>query len=139
LDSKTDHSVRIQALKELHSLSKTYPLLVKDIPFVTNISKYYDKDILYSNYGSSPYSNDNNQKIGDEINFNKTRESDNQFDFTDIKYIHITDTIHTSNRSESYEDEFMKSVQKQSNYNTANNTISQGHLECIRKLKEIED
>src|SRR5690348_4979715 len=39
LDLKTDHNTRIQALKELHSLSKTYTLLIKDIPFVTNISK----------------------------------------------------------------------------------------------------
>src|SRR6476469_3419328 len=50
IDSKTDHSIRIQALKELHSLSKTYTLLIKDIPFVTNISKCYDREVLDSNY-----------------------------------------------------------------------------------------
>jgi hypothetical protein len=46
IDSKTDHSTRIQALKELHSLSKTYALLIKDISFVTNISKYMIKIFL---------------------------------------------------------------------------------------------
>lgn len=45
IDSKTDYYTRIQALKELYSLSKTYTLLIKDIPFVTNISKYYDEPI----------------------------------------------------------------------------------------------
>jgi hypothetical protein len=74
IDSKTDQSVRIQALKELHNLSKTYTLLIKDIPFVTNISKCYDKDILKSNYNSSPYLNNNHQKLHDEINFSKTME-----------------------------------------------------------------
>ena len=56
MDSKVDHSVKVQALKELHSLSKTYTLLIKDIPFVTNISKYYDKDVLNSNYNDLSYS-----------------------------------------------------------------------------------
>ena len=66
IDSKTDNSTRIQALKELHSLSKTYTLLIKDIPFVTNISKDYDKVIINSNYGDlshpkTTYSNYDNQ------------------------------------------------------------------------------
>jgi len=39
MDAKTDSSTKIQAIKELHNLSKTYTLLIKDIPFVTNISK----------------------------------------------------------------------------------------------------
>ena len=93
MDSKTDHSTRIQALKELHSLSKTYTLLIKDIPFVTNISKCYDKDILDSNYTGSPYLNNNHQKLHNGINSIKTRESYNQFDFADMKDSHITDTI----------------------------------------------
>ena len=36
MDIKVDHSVKVQAMKELHSLSKTYTLLLKDLPFVTN-------------------------------------------------------------------------------------------------------
>jgi hypothetical protein len=68
IDSKTERYTRIQAFKELHNLSKTYPLLVKDLPFVTNLSKYYDKDIINSNYNNSLqstriYSNNNNQVI----------------------------------------------------------------------------
>ncbi len=68
MDTKPDQSNKIQALRELHSLSKTYTLLIKDIPFVTNISKYYDKEILDSNYNDIKYSkiaysNNNNQTL----------------------------------------------------------------------------
>jgi len=137
LDSKTDHSTRIQALKELHSLSKTYTLLIKDIPFVTNISKDYDKDIINSNYNGLPYLNKNQQKLHNGINSNKTRESYNQFDFTDIKDSHITDTINSLNRL-SNQDEFSKSLQAQSNYDI-DNTSSQEHLESISKLQKMKE
>jgi hypothetical protein len=46
MDSKTTQETKIQALKELHGLSKTYTLLIKDLPFVINLSKYYDRDIM---------------------------------------------------------------------------------------------
>jgi len=112
-DSKTDHSVRIQALKELHSLSKTYTLLIKDIPFVTNISKYYDKDILDSNYNGLSYSKgtypnnysknhiyDNN--MFDKKNSNRIGDQDNQFYFDDLKDSHITNTISSLNEFETH-------------------------------------
>src|SRR6185503_15928841 len=93
LDSKTDHSTRIQALKELHSLSKTYTLLIKDIPFVTNISNDYDKDIINSNYGDlshpkATYSNYDNQV--NERNSNIITNLDNESDFNCLKKSHIT-------------------------------------------------
>ena len=46
MDPNTTKETKILATKELHSLCKTYTLLIKDIPFITNISKYYDQDIL---------------------------------------------------------------------------------------------
>jgi hypothetical protein len=115
IDSKTDNTVRIQALKELHSLSKTYTLLIKDIPFVTNISKDYDKDIINSNYTGSQYLNNNHQKLHNGINSIKTRESYNQFDFADMKDSHITDTINSLNGL-SNQDELSKALLAQSNY-----------------------
>jgi hypothetical protein len=124
IDSKTDHHTRIQALKELHSLSKTYTLLIKDIPFVTNISKCYDKDILNSNYNGLPYLNNNHQKFHNGINSNKTRESFNQFDFTDIKDSHITDTINSLNGL-SNQDKLSKALQSQSNYDISNKPFSE--------------
>jgi len=71
LDSKTDHATRIQALKEMHSLSKTYTLLIRDVPFITNISKRYDKDILNSNYNNLSnyriYSSKPNQTLDNNL------------------------------------------------------------------------
>ena len=61
---------------------------------------------------------------------------DNHSDFTDIKDSHNTDTIDSSNGFENLEEEFMKAIQAQLNYN-ADNSNSQEHLECIRKL-EVE-
>ena len=145
LDSKTDHNI-IQALKELHSLSKTYTLLIKDIPFVTNISKCYDKDILNSNYnglshskGAYPNNNDdkysqpladvviNDNKAVDKINTSKIKGTDNQFYFDEIKDSHITDTINSLNGFEIRQDKLSKALVAQLNYDI-NNTSSQEHL-----------
>ena len=52
MDSKAEMYSRIQATKELHSLSKTSVLLLRDLPFVANLSKFYDEDILNSNYNN---------------------------------------------------------------------------------------
>jgi hypothetical protein len=117
-DSKTDHPSRIQALKELHSLSKTYTLLIKDIPFVTNISKDYDKDIINSNYTDSLYLNNNHLKLHNGINSIKTRESHNQFDFAGMDDSHITDTINSSNTYENRGERLDKAILQQSKYNT---------------------
>jgi hypothetical protein len=93
MDSKTKHYTRIQAFKELHNLSKTYTLLIKDLPFVTNISKYYDKDILNSNYDNSLqskkiFANNNNQTLNNNLinekNLSRPENSDNQFNFNGI-------------------------------------------------------
>ena len=53
MDSKVDMNNRIQATKELHSLSKTYALLIKDLPFVNNLSKFYDESMINSNYNNT--------------------------------------------------------------------------------------
>ena len=68
MDSKAEIHVRVQASKELHSLSKTSVLFIRDLPFVTNLSKFYDEDTLNSIYDNSlqsknEYYNRNNQDI----------------------------------------------------------------------------
>ena len=56
MDTKAEVHDRVQASKELHSLSKTSVLLLRDLPFVANLSKLYDENILDSNY-EYPYGN----------------------------------------------------------------------------------
>jgi hypothetical protein len=129
--------VRIQALKELHSLSKTYTLLIKDIPFVTNISKDYDKEVLDTNYNDITYKkgtypnnvNKNNQTLVDnktiiKINSSRIVDPGNQFYFDDLKDSHITDTINSLNGL-SNQDKLSKALQGQLNYDTGNNTRSE--------------
>jgi hypothetical protein len=140
MDSKTDHSTRIQALKELHSLSKTYTLLIKDIPFVTNISKDYDKDILDLNYKDLSYSKKtypNNNHQTNKRNFNTIIDQSNKLNFADIKDSHITDTINSSNSYRYREEKFEKAILGQSKYN-ADTPISQEQMDCIKRLEEIE-
>jgi hypothetical protein len=129
IDPKTDSSIRIQCLKELHNLSKTYTLLIKDIPFVTNISKDYDKDIINSNYGDlsypkATYSNYDNQV--NEKNSNTITDLGNESDFNCLKNSHITYTINSLNGL-SNQDKLSKALQAQSNCDI-DNTSSQEHL-----------
>lgn len=39
---QTNRDEKISAVKELHNLVKTKVLLIRDLPFITNLSKYYD-------------------------------------------------------------------------------------------------
>jgi hypothetical protein len=129
IDTETDKSTKIQALKELHSLSKTYTLLIKDIPFVTNISKHYNKDILNSNYFNQGFYD--NQIDGP--NHKKNDLTKDQFDFAGMEDSHITDNINSLDKYENREEKFEKAFLQQSKYNV-DTPISKEHLECIRKL-----
>ena len=94
MDSKAEHYSRIQATKELHSLSKTSVLLLRDLPFVANLSKFYDEDMLNSNsdhilQSKNEYSNRNNQEIVKDTLYtkysNKPENLDTPFELKDIK------------------------------------------------------
>ena len=130
----------------MHSLSKTYTLLIKDIPFVTNLTKYYDLDILDSNYKNSSYNssysnnlnniNTTNQNIN-EINYNTIKSLNDQFSIDDIKNSHITDTINSRNRFENHKEKFEKAILAQLKYN-ADTSISKEHLENIKRSEGLE-
>lgn len=61
LSPNTSDVAKVTAIKELHNMSKTSVLLLKDLPFVMNLSKHYDPDILdpkhesLSRLGMNPY------------------------------------------------------------------------------------
>ena len=102
--------------------------MIKDIPFVTNISKDYDKDILDLKYDDLLYkkSSSNNSNRSDKRIFDTIADQGNQFDFSDIKDSHITNTINRLNGL-SNQDELSKALQAQSNYDI-DNSSSQEHL-----------
>lgn len=169
MDSKTTQETKIQSFKELHNLSKTYTLLIKDLPFVTNLSKYYDKNILNSNYNDFKYSkitysNNNNRLCGKNLdvekNLSRPESSDNQFNFNDIEdenvlfdHSGLKDDNKDSGKYKQIDDKIMEDMQSQiTNSDTANsksqdemtvedmdNLITPEHVETIRKLRELRD
>ena len=52
LSPKESGVVKVAAVKELHNLTKTGVLLLKDLPFVMNLSQHYDPKILDPNHTS---------------------------------------------------------------------------------------
>jgi hypothetical protein len=79
VDKKTTPSERIQISKELHSLTKTYTLLLRDLPFISNLTNYYDIGFFNSNKQSSS-ARDNSEDVSNDmdlkgmIDFNSKRE-----------------------------------------------------------------
>jgi hypothetical protein len=151
MDSKTTHETKIQAFKELHNLSKTYTLLIKDLPFITNLSKYYDKDILKSNYShdDSSYYNKNNQgSRKNQFYFNYAEDEKTLLDHSGLK-----DDNKDSGNYKHIDDEVMEDMQSQiPNSDTANGKNQEGMTDknlnklitperrvTIRKLRELLD
>ena len=52
MNYKSENSVKIAAVKELHNLVKTKCLLLRDLPFITRISKYYDLTLFDNSLSS---------------------------------------------------------------------------------------
>jgi hypothetical protein len=79
-DKKTTQSERIQITKELHSLTKTYTLLLRDLPFVSNLTNYYDIGFFNSIKKNNSSARDNSEDVSNEmdlksiIDFNSKRE-----------------------------------------------------------------
>jgi len=50
---KSENSEKIAAIKELHNLVKTKALLLRDLPFITKLSKYYELTMFDNSLESS--------------------------------------------------------------------------------------
>lgn len=46
MDKRIDGGTKVQALREIHNVVKTQILLIRDLPFVMNLSKYYDPKLI---------------------------------------------------------------------------------------------
>lgn len=53
ISEKSDPNTKLNCYKELHALTKTLILLLRDLPFVTQLSKYYDIDKITDEYINS--------------------------------------------------------------------------------------
>ena len=166
MDPKVDHSIRIQAAKELHSLSKTSVLLLRDLPFVANLSKYYDLSKLnnaLTSKSSSTYSNNKQNIISDTLRNEQVKgfeSSVNRLDFTEVKdgKTEMDDgglNVHNKDpdKYKNLDDEIMKDMQRQVHIadSLKGNSIEEmteenwdkivtpEHKESVRKLREILD
>jgi len=78
-DPDTTNMEKVQITKELHNLTKTHVLLLRDLPFVTNLSKYYNLDLTDTKYNKTRESqnglaNENNNSDNKEIIEQKVSE-----------------------------------------------------------------
>jgi len=150
LDREVERPVKVQALKELHSLSKTYTLLLKDLPFVTRLTKYYDKDIFSSdyNYLDKRYSNNqefernltkekdinnskdkkiianNNNNFNSNKNSNTIKHVDDEITDEIMRQVHMTDCLKGKNYAELTEEDLEK-------------VITPEYKEAVKRVKEI--
>ncbi len=147
MNSKSENSVKITAVKELHNLVKTKVLILRDLPFITRISKYYDIAML-----DNSLANNSSKSSPTSTTFGDNKSSENQFDYNnDIKdNSHITDTINSHNN---YDDDIMAlmqaqipksdilngNIQDEMNDENLDNLITLEHWETIRKLRELRD
>ena len=117
---------------------------------MTNLSKFYDQDMLNSNFNSSlksngTYSNKNEQDINknpiEAKNFDIDEDSDNQLDCDINKNerlnVDIKDNDNGPKKHKNLDDEIFEKMQAQLNYNGT--SITKEHLEGIKRLKEIFD
>ena len=151
MDLKVEHSVKVQALRELHSLSKTYTLLLKDLPFVTRLTKYYDKDIFKSNYNYSDKRYSNNQEF--ERNLIKEKDIGNITHKKTIANDNNFNSNKNSNKIKNVDDEVMEDIMKQAHMTDCikgkkyedttqedwDKVITPEYKEAIKKVKELLD
>jgi hypothetical protein len=144
LHSKSENSVKITTVRELHNLVKKV-LILRDLPFIKRISKYYDIVLLDNSLSKSKSSS-----ISTTFGYNKS--SENQLNYkNEIKdNIHFTDALNNQNN---YDEDVMKAMQAQiPKSDTLNgkaheemtdkdmdNSITLEHWETITKLRELRD
>ena len=169
MDPNTPKETKIMASKELHSLSKTYTLLIKDLPFVTNLSKFYDESVINANYNNmaqskNAYSNRNNHesvKISLQTkDFDKPEKIDNPFGINGVadgKTLTDESGLKADNKPQSkykkLDDEIFEDMQRQLHLTDSlkdksieemteedlDRIITPQHRESVRKLGELLD
>ena len=168
MDTKAEVYSRVQASRELHNYSKTSVLLLRDLPFVANLSKFYDEDTLNSNHDNTiqsknGYSARNNQEIfksSIQKNFKNSENLDTTFEFNGInggKTLADESRLKTENKSQSkyknLDDEIIENMQRQMHIkdpfkgksidevteDDLDRLITPEHRESIRKIEELLD
>ena len=148
-DPDATNMEKIQVMRELHGLTKTHALILRDLPFVTNLSKYYNLDLINANSRSqqtSSQSSAEDTKVEREIIDQKVSERlrkmvDESALFT-LEQKRKMGITASTNEDHKMTDPVMESMEKQLTM-TPKDILESIHnkeyLETIRKIKEIED
>jgi DNA-binding Xre family transcriptional regulator len=149
MTNDTTHTEKIQIIKELHNLTKTHILLLRDLPFVTNLSKYYDLDLINSNsQKTSPINSIENTKVEKEIIEQKVserlRKMVNESALFNSEQKRKMGIISPPlvNRDRNIDDEIMDEMQKQLNCNPEDileSINNKDYQESIQRLKDIRE
>lgn len=73
MNPSSEDSVKIQSLREIHSTTKTITLLIRDLPFITNLSGYYDQEKVDSMFVTSEKSNRPSRELSENILENRSQ------------------------------------------------------------------
>jgi hypothetical protein len=140
----------VQTLKELHNLIKTFTLLLRDLPFVTNLSKYYNLELANPNYHrtketQTDQSNKDNSDIEKEIIEKKFSKRLKKMMYESALFKSKEQTIMVFNTlisDNDITDNISQEMQKQLNCNlqdVLNNVSNKDYQESIRKIREIRE
>jgi|SRR3954463_3930195 hypothetical protein len=61
MDDKSSQSDKTAAIKEIHNIEKTKVLLLRDLPFITRLSQYYDLTLSNSSLSNKSSNSINNK------------------------------------------------------------------------------
>ncbi len=150
-DPDTTNMEKVQIAKELHNLTKTFTLLLRDLPFVTNLSKYYNLDLANPNpkrqgESQNPQSNNNNE-VDKELIEQKVSERlrkmiDESALFSSEQKRKMDIISQTTDGDMKIDDHIMVEMRKQLNCNLKDvleSINNKDYQESIKKLKEIRE
>jgi len=153
IDPKTTKMEKIQIIKELHNLTKTQTLLIRDLPFVTNLSKYYNLELINADAHHQQTSTQvivEDKKVEKEIIEQKVSERlrkmvDESALFTPEQKRNmgiISPSLSSTDGGKNIDDEIMVDIQKQLNptpKDILESINNKDYQETIRRLKEIRE
>lgn len=136
---------KVQITKELHNLTKTYTLLVRDLPFISNLTKYYDLGFMEDKETkdlqdvkvSVDYEIHNKEIIEQKVS-ERLNNLINESGLYNLEDKNILDTQSSVHPDKKMTDEVMNDMQAQLNNDHINKLLdSKDYQESVRKIREI--
>lgn len=146
LDTNASRMEKISATRELHNLSRTELLLLRDLPFVTNLSRYFNQDLIKANFHQQHDSQNSVENKKDEKEVIEQKVSERFRQMVDESALFTPDQKRKMGINESTEgeekitDHVMDDMQKQltcTPKDILESINNKQYQESIKKIKEI--